>query len=49
MNDYSWGLDAQGRQHITRVDSNIVLLCVLPGCSVWDCMDLLDGAKNESN
>ena len=39
---YGWGVDGRGRQHIDRDGDCIVLFCVIPGQSVWDCIDLLE-------
>lgn len=39
MNKYTWGIDGHDRKHLTLNNSNIVILCVLPNCSIWDCID----------
>ncbi|MET4696125.1 hypothetical protein [Endozoicomonas lisbonensis] len=41
LNDYTWGVDGYGRQHICLNSGMVVLLCVIPGCSPLDCIDLL--------
>jgi len=42
MNKYTWGMDGHGIKHLTLHNSNVVILCVLPNCSIYDCMDDLD-------
>jgi hypothetical protein len=44
MDTYTWGADGYGRQTICLRDTSaqsVGILCVLPGCSVWDCIDEL--------
>jgi len=41
MRSFGWGLDGYGRKFIHRYGDNKILFCVIPGCSVWDCIDLL--------
>lgn len=45
MKVYGWGIDGAGRQHICKKDGVIVLFCVLPGWSVWDCIEILSCDK----
>jgi len=42
MNKYSWGVDGLGRQYICLNNDVEILCCVLPGESVWWCMNLLE-------
>ena len=49
MSDYSWGVDGYGRQHICLNSENTVLFCVIPGCSVFDCIELLEEQENIVN
>ena len=42
MSLYGWGVDGYGRKHICYNRGREVLLCVIPGCSIWECIDILD-------
>ena len=45
MNIYSWGVDGIGRQHICLNYENIILLCVIPGQSVYECIEDLKNVR----
>lgn len=42
MKKFGWGVDGYDRQHICKEGCNIIIFCVIPGCSVWDCIELLE-------
>lgn len=48
MNNYSWGLDGFGRQHIDKNDERIVIMCALP-THLWDCIELLEKQDESTN
>ena len=44
MSIFAWGVDGFGRKTICLRDTSIVavgIMCPLPGCSVYECIDLL--------
>lgn len=43
---YTWAVDGYERKFIVhRSDDHRILLCVIPGESVWDCIDALESQE----
>jgi len=45
MRGYTWGVDGLGRQHICERHGMVVVMCVIPGSSAHECIELLESTK----